>query len=149
MSLIRNDRQLALHDLLIAIQESADHFQDAAEFLGEHQVSVYFKQFAKQRLILAARLEEAIRAEGDLPPAPDPDKETSSIMFEHLLANLSTREAARIIEHRLDGEQDIRELVQSAIESGLDEPHPALVKDLRENNALILQSLQDLLTHSG
>lgn len=149
MSLIRNDLQLALHDLLIAIQESADHYQDAAEFLGDHQVCVYFQQFAKQRLILAARLEEAIRAEGDLPPAPDPDKETSSIVFEHLLANLSSHEAAKVIEHRISSEKDISELVQKAEDSGVGEHHSALLKDISENNRLILQSLQDLLKHAS
>lgn len=147
MSLIRNDRQLALNDLLIAIKESADHFQDAANFLEEEPTCVYFQQFAKQRLILTSRLEDAVRAEGDLPTAPDPDRETGSMVLEHIGANLSADEAATVIEHRLEKEEELSELVEHASDAGLGDNYAELLKDLDENNRFILQSLRDLLKH--
>lgn len=148
MSIFRNDKQVALHDLLIAIEESADHYQDAADFLSDHQACVYFEQFAKQRLILTSRLEEAIRAEGELPAAPDPDKETGAMVFQHMLAHLSQDEAPKVIEQRLHKEEDIGELIEAAREAGVEKDHPELVKDIVENNRLIVQSLQDLLEHT-
>lgn len=148
MNLVRNDRQTALHDLLIAIEESADHYQDAADFLNEHPACVYLEQFAKQRLILTTRLEEAIRAEGELPAAPDPDRETSAKLFEHLLASLTHNEASRVLEQRMKKEEEISELAQAAVEAGVGEDHPELLNDIVENNRLVLQSLRDLLEHT-
>lgn len=147
MNLIRNDRQVALNDLLVAVQESADHYQDAANFLEDEPTCVYLQQFAKQRLILTSHLEDAVRAEGDLPSAPDPDRETGSMLLEHLGANLSADEAATVIEHRLQKEEELAELIENAREIGIDDNHAELLKDLDENNRLILQSLRDLLKH--
>lgn len=148
MSIIRTDKQMALHDLLIAIEESSDQYQDAAEFLRNHQACVYFEQFAKQRLILTSRLEQAIRSEGDLPSAPDPDRESSAMAFQHMLAHLSQSEASTVIEQRLEKEEEINELVQTALEVGVDKDYPALITDLNENNRLLMQCLQDLLEHA-
>lgn len=148
MNFIRTDKQVALHDLLIAIEESADHYQDAADFLKDHPACVYLEQFAKQRLILTTRLEQAIRAQGELPAAPDPDKETSAKIFQHMLASLAREEAAKVIEQRLEKEEEISELAQAAEEVGVDKDHPELIKDIIENNRLIMQSLRDLLEHT-
>lgn len=148
MNLVRNDRQTALHDLLIAIEESADHYQDAADFLKGHQACVYLEQFAKQRLILTTRLEGAIRSEGELPAAPDPDKETGTKFFQHMLASLTHNEAPKVLEQRMKKEEEISELVQAARDGGVDEYHPELLQDISENNRLVLQSLRDLLAHT-
>ena len=144
MNIIRTDQQTALHDLLIAVEESADHYQNAAEYVADHSGSVYFQQFAKQRLILASRLQEAIRNEGELPPVPDPDKESGAMLFQRLVASLSQEETHTIIEQRLDKEQALNELLQQAQELGVGDTYPELQQDLIENNRMITQTLQDL-----
>lgn len=144
MTLFRTDRQLALSDLLVATAELADRYQDAANFLEDEAASGTLEKFATQHQALTPRLEQAIRAEGDLPTAPDPDSEAGSIMLEHIGANLSADETVKVIERRITDEETLNELIQAARDAGLQDQYAELLKDLQENNRSILQSLREL-----
>jgi len=147
MSIIRNDRQLALNDLVVAIKELADHYQDSADFLDDEATSSHLEKFAKQHLLLTTRLERAIRAEDDLPSVPDLDRETGSFLFEHISASLSADETIEVVEQRMQEEIELGELIEKAKDAGLGDTHEKLLIDLEENNRLILHSLRNLLKH--
>lgn len=145
MTLFRNDRQLALNDLLVATSELADYYLDATKFLEEESICAKLQEFAKRHQVLIPSLEQAIRAEGDLPSAPDPDREAGAIVLEHIGANLSADEALKVIEHRLSDEEALSDLIGQAHEAGLGDSYADLLAALEENNRLILHSLRDLL----
>src|SRR5690606_25542466 len=98
MSIIRSDKEVALNDLLVAARESVDHYQDAADFLQEHDVSKAFINIAMGREPLLSQIENAIRALGDLPSVPDPDKETGAMLIQHAGALLTDNYVSDVIE---------------------------------------------------
>lgn len=147
MTLFRTDRQLALNDLLVATSELANHYQDAANFLDDGDVCAKLEEFSKRHLMLTPRLEQAIRAEDDLPTAPDPDREAGASVLEHIGANLSADEAVKVIEHRVANEETLSQLIKQARDAGLGDSYAELLKDLDDNNQAILQSLRELLAH--
>lgn len=118
MSIFRSDQQVALHDLLVTSEKSADHYRDSADFLAGLNVSEKLKTIADERDELAQHLTQAIQSLGDLPSAPDEDRESVEKLFHRVHASLSQDEIRDILRQRLDGEAHFEYLIRSAREAG-------------------------------
>ena len=100
MSVLRNDLQVALNDLHVALMQSADHYRYAAELVANELACQLFETIADSRDLLAKEAEEAIRDSGDLPSVPDVYRETGEQLLQRLEAVFSTHEVAiDIIQH--------------------------------------------------
>lgn len=141
MSLIRTDKEVALNDLLVASRESVDHYRDAADFLEDKTVTDVLHAIASQREPFIARFEQAIRALGELPSVPDPDKETGAMLIHHAGALLSEDYRSQVIEQRLKAEEHLTELVSDACNSDIDK---ILCADFSDHLAKANQQLQAL-----
>lgn len=138
MSLLRTDKEVALNDLLVAARETADHYQAAAEYLNDPHVNPVLHDIIHERLEYIDRIEDAIRALGDLPSAPDPDRETGEMLIHHVTAALSPDSATEILEQRIKAEQHLLELVKACYAVGLDDEHAAMLRKMEQQiNAAI------------
>lgn len=109
-----SDTEVALNELLVACRESIDHYQDAAELVGQSDIAKRFLDIAKRRKLFLNRLSSAIRDLGDLPSVPDPDKEAGEMMLHHLGAALSSDYTNEALTQRIKTEEHILALVHAA-----------------------------------
>jgi len=127
MSIIRNDRQVALNDLLVAVEKSADHYQASADSLQDHApaVSRQLRELAGRRERLADVIKREIQASGDLPSAPDEDRESVEQLFQRVHASLAPDQILDVLRQRLDAEDALADLLSrirdSEVGEGMDE----------------------------
>ena len=133
MVFLRSDQEVALNDLLVALRESVDHYNDAIDLLEVSPLMPLLRNAATQRSQFIPRLEQVIRQSGDLPSVPDPDKESGEMLIHHVGAALSNDYEPEVIEQRIASDQQLAELIKEATASASD--------------ASITQLMDDIATH--
>ncbi|WP_078083796.1 hypothetical protein [Microbulbifer mangrovi] len=131
MSLMRSDRQVALNDLHLAMQESADLYEYTAGFLQDPAASEICKSLARERSKLALQLARELRSEGELPSEPDRDKETAEQLQQRLETLFAEDRVRGVIAHRLQAEKTLQALVQSDDFNVLEERSSPLLAECR------------------
>jgi hypothetical protein len=144
MNIIRSDKQVALNDLLVAAKETVDHYRDAPALIEDSKVNPIFRSIAQGRKPLIEQMENAIRALGDLPSAPDPDKETGAMLLHHAGALLTEDYLSTFIEQRLHAEERLAELINAARITGLEEYCGLLLNQIDENVEQTIKQLQEI-----
>jgi hypothetical protein len=144
MNIIRSDKQVALNDLLVAAKETVDHYQEAPDLIEDSSVNTIFSSIAQGRKPLIDQLENAIRALGDLPSAPDPDKETGTMLLHHAGALLTEDYLATFVDQRLRAEEQLAELINVARITGLEEYCGLLINHVDENVEQAIKQLQEI-----
>ncbi|HTF85509.1 MAG TPA: hypothetical protein VL987_13080 [Cellvibrio sp.] len=144
MNLLRTDKEVALNDLLVASRETADHYQDALEYLGDHSITSALRDIMQERLSVIERIEQAIRAMGDLPSMPDPDRETGEMLLHHVTAALSSDSATEILEQRIKAERHLLALLQACNDVGLDNDQPQLLQEMAQQVHGVITRLEQL-----
>ncbi len=145
MNLIRTDQQVAMNSIYTAIRKNADHYLDAAKGLDDSVLITVFHEILEQRNILSEKARELIRSIGDLPPEPDPDRETFEQLAYHIDSSLSSNRSANILKQRLDAEQELAALTAAAKEVRLNETCAALVDEVEEHVRAVTVHLQALI----
>lgn len=148
MTFLRTDKEVALNDLLIASEETIDHYRDAAEFLEDANIVHAFKAIVLQRESFIAGLTKAVRALGDLPSMPDPDKETGVKLMHRAGAFLSENHVAEILRQRIESELQLTDFVEAGREAGLDGSCSTLLDEMAEHVAQTIAQLKDLLAQN-
>lgn len=146
MNLIRSDKEVALNDLIVATRETVDHYRDAVEFLEDENLKRVFSTIANQREGFIERLENAVRALGDLPSVPDPDKEAGTMLLHHAGALLTGDYNPKVIEQRLAAEQHLEELITNGRSAGLEAYCATLMDHLDEHVEQVIKQLEALRT---
>ncbi len=141
MNFFRTEGQAALNTLLVAARETLDHYRDVAELVETHLGQI-FRGIAAQRRGLIHRLEDAVRASGDLPAVPDPDKEAAVMLLHHVAALIKPHYAGDIIEQRVEGEKKLADLVAAAQATELDAPPTVLLNDFAQHISETITQLQ-------
>lgn len=131
MTLMRSDRQVALRDLHLAMQESADLYQCTAAFLQDSAASEICNTLANERLRLAEQLEQEIRAEGELPSEPDRDKEAIEELQQRLETLFAEDQVAGVMGHRLEAEKGLQAFLRNEDLSVLEEEPSSLLTECR------------------
>lgn len=144
MNLLRTGKEVALNDLLVASRETADHYQDALEYLGDHHIIPALRDIMQERLEVIERIEQAIRALGDLPSMPDPDRETGEMLLHHVTAALSSDSATEILEQRLKAERHLLALLQACKDVGLSSDQPQLLQEMEQQVHQVITRLEQL-----
>jgi len=128
-----SDTEVALNELLVACRESVDHYQDAIKLVEQSDVANSFRDIANHRKLFFNRLAGAIRELGDLPSAPDPDKETSEMIIHHLGAALSSDYSEEALNQRITAEEHIQTLIDNTRATEINETSRALLEDLSQH----------------
>ena len=144
MNLLRTDKEVALNDLLVASRETVDHYQDAVEYLNDDHITPVLRMIMQERQGFIQRIEQAIRALGDLPSVPDPDRETGEMLLHHVTAALSSDTATQILEQRIKAERHVLDLVQACHAAGLDDAHGKLLVEMEQQIHSAIERLDAL-----
>ena len=139
-----SDTEVALNELLVACRESVDHYQDAIKLVEQVDVANSFRDIAKRRKLFFTRLATAIRELGDLPSAPDPDKETSEMIMHHLGAALSPDYSKEVLSQRIAAEEHIKTLIDNTRATDINETGCALLDDLSKHVEETIKTLSTI-----
>lgn len=116
--MLRDQGTVALNDLLVALKEAVTRYRTAARLdpaLGQPLTAL-----AAQHEWAVARLAGYLLAEGDLPDAPDPERELVDALVGRLKAAL-TGHPATLLAEAAERELRLAELATAAI-AVVDEP---------------------------
>lgn len=153
MNLIRNERQAALNDLLVAVEKSSDHYRDAVNYLKSSYPSNELRQIARQRDQMALRIEQAIRQADDLPSAPDEDRETFEKLLHRMHASISEDEILDLLQQRLAAEQDFLAMIDQSRQGDWAEQERGMLDELerqaRDTAVRVSQLIDDLSSSSA
>ncbi len=107
MSILRSELQVALQALHRMAQESVDHYHDAAEFVDDEDTTCLFNRIADEREDFVRQLNAAIRDTGDLPAAPDADREAGEQLIHRLHALFTADQTQDVLEQRRKAELEL------------------------------------------
>ena len=141
MNFFRTEDQAAFNTLHVATRETLDHYRDAVE-LVDQSIGKIFRDIGAMRRGFVHRLEEAVRALGDLPAVPDPDKESGEMLLHHVAALFQHDYAADVFHQRIEGEKKLANLVKETQTDSLDESHRNLLQELDVHIAETITQLQ-------
>ena len=133
MTLLRNDVQLALNDLHKALKYSVDQYRDAAEFLDDTDASALCDKLAKEREALAGEVAAEIRSRGDLPAAPDSDREAGEQLLQRLETLFSSDQTREVMERRRDAEREFMQMFEGEELAAMEADGGALKTRCRES----------------
>ena len=113
--MIRDERLAALNNLIEQCKDEADLYQEAAGLTEEPALGELFTKTGRERERLASELSTYLRQLGDLPAAPDRDRETLEELVTRLKAALSVDKRLVLIDERLQAEKELSSLIESAL----------------------------------
>ena len=147
MNFFRTDSQAALNSLIKAARETMDHYDDATTLVKQNDIPALdyaqlFSDIATQRQDFISHLEDAIRAIGDLPAAPDADKEAGAMLIHHVAAMLKNNYAADIILQRITAEENLTNLIAEAKTVEPNAPYTTLLNEFSQHIAETLTRLR-------
>lgn len=146
MTFIRTEQQLALNELLVAAEKSADLLRDAAAFLDDDNTEHELVQLAERREMVVSALKRAIRALDDMPSAPDPDAESTEKLLHRISAFMAGDKSRQItLQKRLATEQQLGALVQQVQQRNLGETFDEVIYEFKESIREVTLHLQGLL----
>jgi hypothetical protein len=105
MAMLRDDLEVALNDLIIALREAADAYETAAEIVEAGDGAAYFGSARDDHRALARRLESEQRSLGHLPKGPDRERELVREAVSRVKAGLLEGEAALLAEREAEEER--------------------------------------------
>lgn len=105
--MLRDERQIAIDEVVVACRESIDHYNDAAEHVDDDVLGLLFTKIAADRRRLARQLESCQRAAGELPRAPDADRETFQQLYTNAKAALFDDGRDVFLQARLESEMEL------------------------------------------
>ncbi|HEV2610421.1 MAG TPA: DUF2383 domain-containing protein [Noviherbaspirillum sp.] len=114
--LLRSEQQLALNDLESLCMEAADQYTAVAGKTADVSLSALFEELGHHYEQLAKELAVHIRALGDLPQSPDPDREAVDSLVSSIKAFFSNDERIPLIEERQAAEQAIAQAAHAALQ---------------------------------
>lgn len=119
MLMMRDARQMALNEVEVRCMEAADHYATAAQRIDDEDLAQLFVELARERKRQAAELVPQLRALGDLPRAPDKDRETVEEMLSSVKSFFSGDKRATVIDEREQAEVQLADAVTAALQCEL------------------------------
>lgn len=116
MAVLRTELQTALNDVIVACEDVADGYENAASMVEDEAIAQAFLDIARARHAAAEELGEHLRELGDLPRAPDSDYETVRDALARFKVALSPDEWEALIEERRAAETGLEEALATALE---------------------------------
>lgn len=127
--MIRDERQAALDEVIVALQNEADHARDAADRLADDdQLAELLRSNASRYDAFAERLKLDMQSLDDLPSEPDQEAEILEGLFSRIHAALSGDARAAVVQERIDRLAQLLESLQAALRS---DPPQAIAEHLQ------------------
>lgn len=145
MSIIRTEKQTALQDLLVALQETADMFRDTADYVDEPSLSQELESIASDREGFLPSLRKLLLENEDLPSEPDRERETAKKLLSRLFAAVDSNSVGEILFEREKEEGHVKEALAQCRKIGLDEEYGELLQGVDEHISRTHEKLQKFL----
>lgn len=100
MSLLREEREIALTDVAVALKDAALHFEDEAGLLKDGAAADLFRALAREHREMAAELDGELRRLGYKTREPDRDAETGKELLARVRAALASDEVGALAQER-------------------------------------------------
>lgn len=139
--MLRDERIIALDDVVVALKDAADAYEDASGIVAGSDLEELFIELSGRRQKIAATLADHIRALGDLPSEPDADREALGNVVRHVKSMLSDDEWRGLIAEREEDERELSRRVEAALRETLPEP---VLETLRECRSEVSSALDRL-----
>jgi len=149
MNLLRTDLQTALQNLHVGVQESADNLRDLAEFIDDDDVAALFSSLADARDSLSDGLADAIRDVGDLPAAPNSEKEAGEHLIHRIRALFSADQTVSLIRQCLEAEEHLHQVLTDCDALNPEAPYPHWRKKVSAHLAESRAQLEQCLKKHG
>lgn len=133
MPMLRDDRQVALNDVIVLCRDAADHYRDAAALLERGEPARLLDDLARRRAQAADELARHSRQLGDLPDEPDPDKETVDNLLTRLKALFVEDERRTVLAETEQIEAQIAAAAAAALGQPLPDTTLALLRRLEKD----------------
>ncbi len=147
MNFIRTEKQTALQDLLVALQETADMFRDTAHYVDEQSLSKELESIAGEREGFLPALRKLLLENEDLPSEPDRERETAKKLLSRLFAAVDSNSVGEILLEREKEEDHVKEALAQCRKIGLDEEYGELLQGIDKHISRTHEKLQKLLAH--
>lgn len=145
--MLRNEAQVALHDLLEALREAADLYADDAEVLSEGDLAGLCRELALRRERLADAVADEVRRYGDLPSEPDADRETLHRVGNRLRAFFSQHDRDVVVQDRLEAEVSLQRAADHAREVLTDPASRQLIDEIARDSEDAHNALNAFAAH--
>lgn len=143
MSLLRDDVEVALTELEVALRASAEDYREAAGLAGNRSLAELFEGIAARREEVARRADAQLQRLERLPEVPDPERRLLARLAERVRLALSPHADRRLVEARRAADGDLQERVSALADGDLPPASAALVRVLEEE----LAATRDTLAH--
>ena len=117
--MLLDDTQVAINDLLSALQESAEHYADALERVDSATVRELLGDVCATRREDVERLAGIVRDAGELPRAPSADRQDLHRLATHVKAAFTDDETRVLLDDRIEDEKRIEALAAEALRQDL------------------------------
>ena len=114
MSLLREEREIALTDAVVALKDAAFQLEDEAGVVGDEAVAALFRELAAEHRAMAAQLDAELRRLGYKTREPDPDAEVGKELLARVKAALSADETRTLLQEREAGEEAVAAALDAA-----------------------------------
>lgn len=114
MSLLREEREIALTDAAVALKDAAAQFGDEAGVVPDGAVAALFRELAAEHRAMAAELDAELRRLGYKTREPDPDVEVGKELLARVKAALSDDETRTLLQEREAGEEAVAATLDAA-----------------------------------
>ncbi|MFA5517019.1 MAG: DUF2383 domain-containing protein [Desulfuromonadales bacterium] len=141
MSLLRTEAESALDRVSDRCKEAADAYRTARAATHDTDLAKLFVALEESRRRDSAALEGEIRRMGNLPGAPDADRETMEHLAIRVKAVVSTDERRALLASCRQPEERLAAAVEAALEQNLPAATLALLQRLREEGAQVRRRL--------
>jgi uncharacterized protein (TIGR02284 family) len=129
--MLRDDRQVAINQVIEALLKAADVQQEGAALLEtDSDLAGVLRSLAERRQHLALELGDHVRRLGDLPSEPDADLQAAKSVLVWVQAALAEDRRDEVLQHCRQAEEDLAEKVRAAIEEDLPADTRAVLEQL-------------------
>ena len=113
--MIRDERQAALDEAIVALQNEAAHAADAADRIDDHRLADLLRDTASRCEAYANALKPDMKALEDLPSEPDQEAEMLEALFSRIHAAFSGDPRATVLQERSQGLEQVLGCLRAAI----------------------------------
>lgn len=143
-----SDEQIAMNEVIVKCRELADYYRESAEVLEDTGLSDLFHELSRQHEAAAEDLERRIRETGELPKAPDADREAVELLLSRLKASLSEDERSTLLEEREQVETELAECAAKALQRDLPQKIHSLLERIRSDAVFAKERLRAMRAQS-
>lgn len=132
MTLVRDDRQVALNEVVVCAREAADNHRDAASRVEDEELRRLLEAHAGRHELLAEQIAEQLKRLDDLPKEPDRDAETLHQLFSRIKAAFSGDEEQALADDRVAEDAKVATAIDEALRHDLPQKTRAQLQEFRE-----------------